>query len=160
MNRNRTNARIARFAIPLAVVAALAAACAGHAVPDHQQPGAAVSVGLDDKGQLVAVHVGQVIRVSLGTPSGGGAWTVATYPRSMLSVTSSDPERGVFTFQARSKGQGLVGFSLLGNCGPPLLEVAPEAVPCPESGGGKATNGVQPGAPLPATLVTYTIRVS
>jgi len=167
MNRNRTHARIARFAIPLALVAVLGAGCAAGttaAGPGAQAPrDTTVPVTLADKGQLVAVHVGQVIQVSLGAPADGGPWQVATYPRSMLAITSSDPERGLFTFQARSKGQGLVGFTLRGLCGPPLLEAMPDGALCPEAGGpagGKSVKGVQPGAPAQVTLVTYTFRVS
>ncbi len=156
MNRNRTDLRIARFAIPLAVVALLVAGCAKGPVADHV-PLKAVPVTLADKGQVVALHVGQEIQVSLGAPANGGAWTLATYPRSMLAVTATDPRSGQFTLQARSKGQGLVGFTLLGKCGPPLMEAAPEGGVCPEAGGAK---GLEPGMPVPATLVTYTIRVS
>jgi hypothetical protein len=162
MNRNRTGARIARFAIPLAVMAIVTVGCASRTTPSVITEGQVpVPVSLADRGKTVTAHVGQVIRVSLGVPSTGGAWTLATYPRSVLDITSSDPEHGTFTFYARSKGQGLVGFSLLGLCGPPLLEQAPEGMPCPEAGGGKsAAKGLQPGVPVPATLVTYTIRVS
>ena len=161
MNRNRTDARIARFAIPLALVAVLAAGCASRTTASGDHAEGQVPVSLADRGKTVTAHVGEAIRVTLGSPANGGTWTLATYPRSMLDITSSDPEHGTFTFYARSKGQGLVGFSLLGLCGPPLLEQAPEGMPCPEAGGGKsAAKGLQPGVPVPATLVTYTIRVS
>jgi hypothetical protein len=158
MNRNRTDARIARFAIPLAMVAVLVAGCAARSTTTGAQAtgGEAVPVTLADKGQVVALHVGQEIQVSLGAPDNGGAWTLATYPRSMLAITATDPRSGLFTLRARSKGQGLVGFTLLGRCGPPLVAAAPEGGVCPDAGGAK---GLEPGMPVPATLVTYTIRV-
>src|SRR5436190_5760529 len=159
MDRNRTDPRIARFAIPLALVAVLAAGCAQRTTTAVTGQPHRVSVDLSGRGKLVSAQVGQVITVSLGSPSKGGAWTVATYPRSMLSITSSDPERGKFTFQARGKGQGRVGFTLLGRCGPPLLEAMPEGTLCPDSGRTKSVKGVQPGAPVPASLITYTVRV-
>src|SRR6266566_4242043 len=121
MSRNRTDARIARFAIPLAVVALLLAGCAKGPVADHVPLQKAVPVTLADKGQVVALQVGQEIQVSLGAPDNGGAWTLATYPRSMLAITATDPRSGLFTLRARSKGQGLMGFTLLGRCGPPLM---------------------------------------
>jgi hypothetical protein len=163
MNRNRTDLRtdqrIARFAISLGLVAFLAAGCAARTTSGDHGVGQ-VPVSLADRGQTVTAQVGQVIRVSLGAPSNGGAWTLASYPKAMLSITSSDPERGQFTFQARAKGQGLVGFTLLGKCGPPLLEAMPEGSMCPDSGRAEGVKGIQPSVPVPATLITYTVRVS
>jgi hypothetical protein len=165
MNRNRTNPRIARFAVPLALVAVgalLAAGCAARTT-NRGPVGPAqrtTPLTLADRGKLVPLHVGDQIRVSLGDPGSGGAWTVASYPRPLLTITSSDPGHGLFTFQARSKGQGLVGFSLRGKCGPPLLEAMPDGTLCPDAAGGKASKELEPGFPVPVTLITYTVRVS
>ena len=157
MNRNRTLPRLARFGVPLGAVAILAAGCAARTTNSGPQaPGEkVVPVTLADQGRVVALQVGQEIQVSLGSPVRDYAWTVASYPRTILAIVSSDPKQGMFTFQARSKGQGLVGFTKTSRCGPPLLEAMPDGTLCPEG-----TKGLQAGAPVKPSLVTYTVRVS
>jgi hypothetical protein len=148
---------VARFAIPLAAAAILAAGCASRtgAAGPGPSPTSIVPVTLSDQGKVISVQVGQVVQVSLGKPVAGYAWTVATYPHSILAIASSDPKQGTFTFRARSKGQGLVGFTKFGRCGPPLPAAQPEGAMCPAEG-----KGLQPGFPVRPSLVTYTVRVS
>ena len=124
MNRNHPWTRTARVGALLAVAAVLAAGCASRTQPSSpQQTQKVVPLDLSDAGQVVSVRVGDEILVTLGDQVRDSAWTVASYPKALLAVTSSDPRHGTFTFRAQAQGQGLVGFTRSGSCGPPARAV-------------------------------------
>jgi hypothetical protein len=156
MNRNHPWTRTARVGALLAVAAMLAAGCASRTQPSSpQQTQKVVPLDLSDAGHVVSIHVGDEIIVTLGEQVRDSAWSVASYPKSLLAVTSSDPRHGTFTFRATALGQGLVGFTKSGRCGPPLLAAMPDGTLCPDSG-----KTVASGVPAKVALVTYTIRVN
>jgi len=136
-------------------VSVLAAGCASRTQPSSQQAPKVIPLDLADSGQVVSVHVGDEILVTLGEQVRDSAWTVASYPKSLLAVTSSDPRHGTFTFRARAEGQGQVGFTRTGSCGPPLLEAMPDGKLCPVG-----AKNVASGVPARVALITYTIRIS
>lgn len=91
-------------------------ACARQAQPVG---GATVSVGLGERGETVVLDPGDRLVVDLGPaesvePAVDGAdrtaasWGLAAYPDRALLLTTKDPARGRFEFEAEAGGTGRI----------------------------------------------------
>jgi hypothetical protein len=76
-----------------------------------------VRIGASDAGSTVSVRVGDRVLVALGAPPRTGRWTLAAYPRGVLSLVSSDLGRGRFEFAAEAPGAGQVLVIMKTVCG-------------------------------------------
>jgi hypothetical protein len=124
------------------VVALLAAACSQAASPGGAQgkrdaPAAArtVVVSLEHNGETISVEKGALVELDLAEAAGPPRrWVLASYPKGLLDLTSSERRAARYEFEVRARGRGrilaidLTGSRLTEACEKPI---AFEATQCP-----------------------------
>jgi hypothetical protein len=121
--------RIPRVFVPVLFIALLAAGCARATAT---RTPATIQLGVDDSGTTVSLHVGDRLVISLPpspspVPKVPPGWSLATYPKEALELTTNDPKNGHFEFVARAAGEGKI--LVLGRCSPGPAVAG--GAPCP-----------------------------
>jgi hypothetical protein len=167
--------RARRLAVVAAVLAMsiVAGACAAESTSGtgagsevaNSPNGTVVQVTMASAGKVVALHVGDTLRIFLGPPTGQSylTWQVRTYPKDVLTLLPTNTQREQFDLLASAVGAGTVSLVGMVRCSSPG-PMAGAAVNCPVLGAGGPTEGspTASGAPggMPARLLEFDVTVT